>query len=244
MFIWSFIAHDLLPLGEIGMREFKNESAVLDALKTNVGDARGLYHFPGHRAGPNATRQEKSDAMKRAMEKAASGPSGLLIYHPSREFTFGKLLGIEFATELLEAILVVFLLTQTKIESFAGRVGFVFLAGILAAITTNIPYWNWYGFPSNYTAAYMSIEIIGFLCVGLIAALLLKNRSSAIYDQLSGSFHISVDETSVHASSLPYHDYETCSACIDNYFCGRFPGWGTKPRSTARCQSRSIRFTC
>jgi len=179
MFIWSFIAHDLLPLGEMGMREFNDEAAVLDALKTNLGDARGLYHFPGHRAGPNATRQEKSDAMKRAMEKAASGPSGLLIYHPSREFTFGKLLGIEFATELLEAILVVFLLTQTRIESFAGRVGFVFLAGILAAITTNVPYWNWYGFPSRYTAAYMSIEIIGFLCVGLIAALVLRNRSPA-----------------------------------------------------------------
>ena len=179
MFIWSFIAHDLLPLGEMGMREFKDEAAVLDALKTNLGDARGLYHFPGHRAGPNATRQEKSDAMKRAMEKAASGPSGLLIYHPSREFTFGKLLGIEFATELLEAILVIFLLTQTSIESFAGRVGFVFLAGILAAIATNVPYWNWYGFPSRYTAAYMSIEIIGFLCVGLIAALVLRNRSPA-----------------------------------------------------------------
>jgi len=178
MFIWSFIAHDLLPLGEMGMREFKNETAMLDALKTNLGDA-GLYHFPGHTAGPNATRQEKSEAMKRAMEKAASGPSGLLIYHPSREFTFGKLLGIEFATELLEAILVVFLLTQTTIGSFAGRVGFVFLAGILAAITTNIPYWNWYGFPSRYTVAYMSIEIIGFLCVGLIAALLLRNRSPA-----------------------------------------------------------------
>ena len=179
MFIWSFIAHDLLPLGEIGMREFKNEAAMLDALKTNLGDASGLYHFPGHTVGANATRQEKSEAMKRAMEKAASGPSGLLIYHPSREFTFGKLLGIEFATELLEAMLVVFLLTQTKIESFAGRVGFVLLAGILAAITTNIPYWNWYGFPSSYTAAYMSIEIIGFLCVGLVAALLLKNRSAA-----------------------------------------------------------------
>jgi hypothetical protein len=178
MFIWSFIAHDLLPLGEIGMREFKNEAPMLDALKTNLGDA-GLYHFPGHTAGPNATRQEKSEAMKRAMEKAASGPSGLLIYHPSREFTFGKLLGIEFATELLEAILVVFLLTQTKIESFGGRVGFVLLAGILAAITTNIPYWNWYGFPSNYTAAYMSIEIISFLCLGLVAALLLKNRPPA-----------------------------------------------------------------
>ena len=179
MFIWSFIAHDLLPLGETGIREFKNEAAMLDALKTNLGDAGALYHFPGHKASPNATRQEKSEAMKRAMEKAASGPSGMLIYHPTREFTFGKLLGIEFATELLEAILVVFLLTQTSIESFAGRVGFVFLAGILAAIATNIPYWNWYGFPSRYTAAYMSIEIIGFLCVGLIAALVLRNRSPA-----------------------------------------------------------------
>jgi len=179
MFIWSFVAHDLLPLGETGIREFNNEAAMLDALKTNLGDARGLYHFPGHRPGPNATRQEKSEAMKRAMEKAASGPAGMLLYHPSREFTFGKLLGIEFATELLEAILVVFLLTQTKIESFGGRVGFVLIAGILAAITTNIPYWNWYSFPSSYTAAYMSIEIIGFLCVGLVAALLLKNRLPA-----------------------------------------------------------------
>jgi len=179
MFIWSFLAHDLLPLGETGMREFKNEAAMLDALKTNLGDAHGLYHFPGHKAGPNATRQEKSDAMKRAMEKAASGPSGVLLYHSTREFSFGKLLGIEFATELLEAMLVVFLLTQTGIESFSGRIGFVFVAGILAAITTNIPYWNWYGFPSNYTAAYMSIEIIGFLCVGLVAALLLKNRPPA-----------------------------------------------------------------
>jgi len=179
MFIWSFLAHDLLPLGETGMREFKDEAAMLDALKTNLGDAHGLYHFPGHKAGPNATRQEKSDAMKRAMEKAASGPSGVLLYHPTREFSFGKLLGIEFATELLEAMLVVFLLTQTGIESFSGRIGFVFVAGILAAITTNIPYWNWYGFPSNYTAAYMSIEIIGFLCVGLVAALLLKNKSPA-----------------------------------------------------------------
>jgi len=179
MFIWSFLAHDLLPLGETGMREFKDEAAMLDALKTNLGDAHGLYHFPGHKAGPNATRQEKSDAMKRAMEKAATGPSGVLLYHSTREFSFGKLLGIEFATELLEAMLVVFLLTQTGIESFSGRIGFVFVAGILAAITTNIPYWNWYGFPSNYTAAYMSIEIIGFLCVGLVAALLLKNKSPA-----------------------------------------------------------------
>ncbi|MDQ2823935.1 MAG: hypothetical protein M3R29_00595 [Verrucomicrobiota bacterium] len=178
MFIWSFIAHDLLPLGEIGIRQFHDEGPMLDAMKTNLGDAEGLYHFPGHRAGPNATRQEKKDAMMRAMEKAASGPSGILLYHPSRQFSFGKLLGVEFATELIEAILVVFLLAQTRIESFFGRVSFVFFAGVLAAIATNVPYWNWYGFPKRYTAAYIFIQVVGFICVGIAAALVMKKRSA------------------------------------------------------------------
>src|SRR5229473_2990817 len=179
MFIWSFIAHDLLPLGEIGIRQFHDEGPMLDAMKTNLGDAEGLYHFPGHRAGPNATRQEKEDAMKRAMEKAASGPSGILLYHPTRQFSFGKLLGVEFATEVVEAILAVFLLAQTRIESFAGRVGFIFVAGIFAAIATNVPYWNWYGFPTLYTASYMFIQIVGFVCVGIVAALLLRKQTPA-----------------------------------------------------------------
>ncbi len=177
MFIWSFVAHDLLPLGEIGVREAENEDAMRDALKANLGDTPGFYYFPGHHAGPNATGKEKNEAIKRSMERAATGPSGVLVYHPSRQFAFGKLLGVEFATELLEAILVIFLLTQTQIESFGGRVGFVLVAGILAAITTNIPYWNWYGFPSNYTAAYMLIEIVGYFCAGMVAALMLPRRA-------------------------------------------------------------------
>ena len=176
MFIWTFVAHDLLPLGEIGVRQFENEDAMLDALKTNVGDAPGFYHFPGHHAGPNASAHEKSEAIKRAMEKAATGPSGILIYHPTGRFAFGKLLGIEFGAEVVEAILIVFLLSQTRIESFAGRVGFVFVAGILVTIPTNVSYWNWYGFPSNYTAAYMFIQIVGFFCAGVVAASVLPKR--------------------------------------------------------------------
>jgi hypothetical protein len=100
------------------------------------------------------------------------------MYHaPGRPFTFGKALGIEFATQLLEAILVVFLLAQTRIESFAGRVGFVFVAGVLAAIATNVSYWNWYGFPTVYIASYMLIEIVGFFVVGIVAALVLRRHA-------------------------------------------------------------------
>lgn len=180
MFIWTSIAHMALPLGEAGLREIPNESAVLGAMQNNIGEQTGLYIFPGPGVGKNATRQEKSEAMKHMAEKMATNPSGILMYHgPGRPFTLGKWLGIEFGTELLEAILVVFLLAQTGIATFAGRVGFVLLAGILAALATNVSYWNWYGFPCVYTASYMFIQIIGFLCVGIVAAFVLGKRGPA-----------------------------------------------------------------
>ena len=178
MFIWTSIAHMALPLGEAGLREIPNESAVLGAMQNNIGEQTGLYIFPGPGVGKNATRQEKNEAMKHMGEKMAANPSGILMYHaPGRPFMFGKWLGIEFGTELLEAILVVFLLAQARITSSAGRVGFVLVAGILAAITTNISYWNWYGFPCAYTASYMFIQIVGFFLVGIVAALILSKRA-------------------------------------------------------------------
>lgn len=103
------------------------------------------------------------------------------MYHPpGRQFAFGKSLAVEFSTEVLQAILVVWLLAQTRIDSFAGRAGFVLIAGFLAAITTNISYWNWYGFPGIYTASYILIEIVGFAIVGVIASVILRKRSPAV----------------------------------------------------------------
>jgi hypothetical protein len=178
MFIWTSIAHMALPLGEAGIGEIPNESAVLSAMQSNIGDQTGLYIFPGPGLGKNATRQEKNEAMKHMGEKIATNPSGILMYHaPGRQLMLGKLLGVEFGTELLAAILVVFLLAQTRIASFAGRVGFVLVAGILAAIATNVSYWNWYGFPCVYTASYMFIQIVGFFLVGIVAAFMLRKMS-------------------------------------------------------------------
>src|SRR5438270_3223996 len=122
MFIWTSIAHMFLPLGEVGISEIPNESAVLSAMQSNIGEQTGLYIFPGLGVGKNASRQEKSEAMKHMSEKMAANPSGILMYHaPGRPSTLGKWLGIEFGTELLEAILVMFLLAQTPINSFFGR---------------------------------------------------------------------------------------------------------------------------
>jgi len=176
MFIWTSIAHMALPLGEAGVREIPNEAAVLSAMQSNMAENEGLYIFPGFGLGPNPSREAQHEAMQHVGEKLAQHPSGILMYHPagSRPLVMVRYLSIEFATELLEAFLALFLLSLTRLTTFGSRLGFVVLAGVLAAVATNISYWNWYGFPTPYIAAYMFIQVVGFLCVGLVAGLVLK----------------------------------------------------------------------
>lgn len=176
MFAWTAIAHMALPLGEAGVQNTMDDEALLAALKANVKDKPGLYTYPSMGLGPDATHAQMSEAMKTYPAKLEKNPAGFFLYHPagSRPMEMGKYLTIEFITELCEALLAVWLLAQTRIVSFGGRLGFVVAAGIMAAISTNVSYWNWWGFPTVYTASYMFIQVVGFFLVGLVAAIMFR----------------------------------------------------------------------
>ncbi|MGO9650062.1 MAG: hypothetical protein ACLPOO_18665 [Terriglobales bacterium] len=180
MFVWASIAHLALPLGRTGIKEIPNEQAVLSGMQAQLGGNSGLYAFPGMGLGPNPTREEENAAMQQYEQKLAANPSGILIYHPpgAKALTPGQLV-TEFLTEVAEALLLAWLLAQTSLATFASRMGFVTIAALMAAITTNIPYWNWYGFPSSYTIAYMSTQLIGYLLAGMVAAAILKTGTTA-----------------------------------------------------------------
>lgn len=177
MFIWSAIAHMALPLGEAGLKEFPNENATLNALAGQLGKESALYIFPGFGLPPSATRAEQNEAMKHMDERAARYPSGIMMYFPpgGRPMMMGRWLGVEFVTEFFETLLAVWMLSCTRLVSYGSRVGFILVAGILAGISTNISYWNWYGFPTVYTCSYIFTQVVGFLCAGLVVALVLKN---------------------------------------------------------------------
>lgn len=163
MFAWKSIAHIALPLGQSGIREIPNEQALLSAMHSTLGDTSGLYFFPSMGSAP--------DAMAQYDKKLATNPSGLLIYHPpgAKSLTAAQMV-TELVTEILEALLAAILLSRTRISTYSGRVGFVIMLGVVASMATNLSYWNWYGFPIDYTAVYMMIEIVGYLCIGLVAA--------------------------------------------------------------------------
>ena len=69
MFVCTSIAHMALPLGEAGINEIPNESAVLSAMQSSIGDKTGLHIFPGLGVGKNATCEQKSEAMKQMQQE-------------------------------------------------------------------------------------------------------------------------------------------------------------------------------
>ena len=171
IFLWEFVAHMVTPLGEAGLDYLPASEAVSLSLQSAIGSKAGMYLFPTAGLTANSSREEKQQVMARMSDELKNKPSGLLIYKPpGTEFSFGKNLAIQFLTDLVKALLVVGLLSQARLTSFGSRVGFVVLAGVLASIATNIPYWNWYGFNGTYTGSQIFMEIVGFLCAGLVIA--------------------------------------------------------------------------
>lgn len=173
MFLWSFVAHMLTPLASTGVEEIPNEAAVTSAMQANIG-AHGLYLFPGYGLGHKPSMAEMRANMESQQKKLASSPSGLMVYFPpNRPMNFGGMLGVEFVTEFLQALIAMSLLWMAGVTTYGRRVAFVALLGIAAVLTTNVSYWNWYGFPSNYTCAYMFTEWMGYLVAGFAGAAVL-----------------------------------------------------------------------
>ena len=109
-------------------------------------------------------------------------PSGILIYNAagSRPIEMSRWLLVDFLIEITEVVIAVFLLSQTRLKTFVARVTFVLLLGVVVGIATNLSNWNWFGFSWNYTLACVFIQVVGFLCAGLVAALCLRKQTFGV----------------------------------------------------------------
>jgi hypothetical protein len=71
---------------------------------------------------------------------------------------------------------VAFLLAQAAgaLASYGAKVLFVALLGLLPGLDVDVGYWNWYGFPGDYTLAVMADHVLGWLLAGLVLAAIIK----------------------------------------------------------------------
>jgi hypothetical protein len=169
MFHWGFLTHMVLPLGEMGVRKLPDEPAVFAPIRSTVKEP-GFYVFP-------AMDMKASESEQQAcLERAKQGPIGVLIVKPQgSEIVLPKLLLTEFATNTASALLAALLLSQLRVgASYWTRVGLVTLLGLFALVTVDVPYWNWYSFPTEFVASEAVEHIVGWFVVGLALAAIVR----------------------------------------------------------------------
>jgi hypothetical protein len=168
MYIWTSVAHVALPLGEVGVQQISaaNEPPFLDAMKIVLKDQPGLYIFPNMPPGTPMDEYGK---------KLKTSPSGLLIYKQAGAPALapGQLIA-EFLIEVVEVLLLAFLLAHTTLTGFGPRFGLVLAVAFLGSTWTNLSYWNWYSFPASYTLASIFVEFTGLSLAGLVAMRILR----------------------------------------------------------------------
>src|SRR5690242_16660307 len=81
IFLWGFIAHMLLPLGEAGIQALPKQAKVLPALSATVNEP-GLYIFPWPESPSGKPLPVNQQSQQAAAELYRSSPHGLLLYHP------------------------------------------------------------------------------------------------------------------------------------------------------------------
>jgi hypothetical protein len=176
MFLWGFVAHMVLPLGEAGMKALPYQDKVLPAISDSVKQP-GMYIFPWPESPPGTAMPVNEASRKTAEDLYKTSPHGLLVFYPppATMLTGGQLL-IEFATNCLSSFIAALLVCQAlgSLTSFAGRALFVAAIGLSATIAVNVPHWNWYGFPDAFTLAEMVEHVVGFGISGLVIAAIIK----------------------------------------------------------------------
>ena len=150
---WGSVSWMVLPWHQMVVNEFTDESEVAEVIRANAPKA-GIYWLPfahkDHKEGETA-------AFVNAL------PQG---YGPGMI----KQLVTQFIGDLVSALIVVCLLSQTAGLGYWGRVGFVTLVGVAIGFTGHFAYWNWFGFPTPYLMVTVADSVVAWFLVGLAMA--------------------------------------------------------------------------
>jgi hypothetical protein len=174
IFLWQFVSHMLLPIGEMGFRAPQNEAGVLQAAGSGL-PASGMYLLPY--LAPE--KMKDAAAVQDWTRRAQKNPFLFVVVNPTNTIGAGMLpeLGRQFVINLLGALLVAFMLAGTA-WSFGMRVLGATIFGVFGWLLDIVPLWNWYKFPADYVVGNLLDQGIGWLLAGIVIAWWLGRRSA------------------------------------------------------------------
>jgi hypothetical protein len=175
VFLMSSIFHMATQLGEVGIQGLPNEEGVRAAMRNSIHEP-GFYFFPQANMDPGRSKEQKQADQDAYLAKYKQGPTGILIYSPGGvEMQFGKLLGNQFLFGLVGALLLAWILGVTAgATTYGTRVLIAIAAGLFGGFVYTMPYWNWYGFPTNYVISEIGTMVVSWAVAGLAMAAVVK----------------------------------------------------------------------
>ncbi len=162
LFIWGFLSWTVFPWQMKTLHGFKDEKAIAQVIQANA-PVSGIYFMPLL----DKANKEKAQTQSGPMVFASVQLTGV-----SYSMTLPML--IDLITLVITASLVAWMLSKTTGLSYLGRVGFVMLFALAAAAVTDVPYWNWLHFDSQYILICIANLLIGWFFAGLVLAKLYK----------------------------------------------------------------------
>jgi hypothetical protein len=169
VFFWGSVSHMALPIGTMGIRQISGEDKVVTAIKDTISEP-GFYFIPGRDMSKPQSKSEEAAYTA----KMRQGPSGVMVIHPegSEGISTGKLL-TELGSSVVAALLAALVLTQVR-SGYVGRVLVVTSMGLFGFLSILVSYWNWYGFPTDFTIGAVLDEVIGWFLAGLVLAAIVR----------------------------------------------------------------------
>ena len=145
VFFWQIISWMALPWHAWTYKKFISQSAVVNCLRENAPSS-GIYVA------------EKGSLVFTSIDLNSSG--GMSVFN----FIFSLVF------QIIAGFIIAWLLSQSKINNYMKRVGFVTGIGAVVAVLAYLPPWNWYHFSTAYTFVNFFDMIISWFLAGLVMA--------------------------------------------------------------------------
>jgi hypothetical protein len=173
LFIGGLIAHLVVGISDRAIQSLPDESAVLGALDS-THTAPGFYLFPGM---PRGASMSDPAAVKALDAKMQTSPRGLVVLAaPSGGIMPLRKLVMQLVGDMMAAMLAAILLGIAAVPTYVGRLLFTTMLGLFAGCLISLPYWNWYGFPTNFTVGAFIDHVVRCLAGGLVLAAFMKPK--------------------------------------------------------------------
>ena len=152
--------------GESTVKQVPNDA--LAAIAAHVKEP-GLYMFPFSRD-PNE--------MTKLLEK---NPYGLLVYAPAGSpYSMGSSLATQAISDIVACLIAAWLFSMAlpSLSGWGPRIGFLVGLGVFSFMVSEVPYWNWYRFPTDFTCYALVFKLTASALAGIVLSLLMGRRSA------------------------------------------------------------------